>query len=86
MGKLQSSSVACQVHFSESSLDRGRLDDSSDRPKLLPDLRHHGMGLGHVAFGVDLGHVGLGMTEDDLGGFESEFCPDQCGGGMSELE
>ena len=49
------------------------------------DLRRNGRGAGHVAFGVDLGDVGFGVAEEDLGLFQAELLSDSRGVRVSKL-
>jgi hypothetical protein len=42
----------------------------------LPDPLSHLDSLGQIPLGVDLGDVGLGMTEDDLSCFQAELTAD----------
>ena len=42
----------------------------------------HLLGEAQVSFGVNLRHVGRGMPEGNLSGFEAEALPDFGGGGM----
>jgi len=50
-----------------------------------PILHHGADGLALVAFGVDLGYVGLGMAEDDAGGFEAELLAEFGGSVVAKL-
>jgi hypothetical protein len=51
-----------------------------------PDFRHDRVGLGQVTLGVDLGHVGPGMSQYDLGRFQAITSPDDRGRGMTQLQ
>jgi len=46
---------------------------------MLAYLRGHCYRLVHVALGVNLGYVGLGVAEEDLGGLQAEILPDASG-------
>jgi hypothetical protein len=50
-----------------------------------PDLRGHVHGLGLVALGIDLGDVGAGVPEGDLGRFETKPSPYLSRVGVPEL-
>ena len=52
---------------------------------MLSDFLHHFHRQGAVALGIDLGHVRLGVAQDDLRGLQAELLPDLGSAGVPQL-